>query len=178
MSRLIFGGAVAIVLLTLYGYSILRGVETWYCLNNPTSARCNCKTPTEPTIPQCQAEYPKELNEGLLLILNLVGGLVSALVIAVLAVTTPGEPIGNVFLEDDPAPPGQKVITIISVLYVAVWLICGIVLVITYIRNPNTVPAVTTAAKSWLGLAVAAAYSYLGVKPKQVGRLERQRNGN
>ena len=166
MSRLIFGGAVAIVLLVLYAYSIGRGVKTWYCLNDPTYAGCNCKSPDPSTPPTCQTEYPKDLNEGLLLILNLVGGLVSALVIAVLAVTTPGKPIGKVFLEDDPGQPSQTIITVISILYVAVWLICGIVLVITYIRKPDTVPAVSTAAKSWLGLAVAAAYSYLGVKPK------------
>jgi hypothetical protein len=43
--------------------------------------------------------------------------------------------------------------------------VCGIALVITWLRVPDATPSLAAAAKSWLGLAIAAAYAFLGLKP-------------
>lgn len=54
----------------------------------------------------------------------------------------------------------------IAIFYMVVWLVCGVCsLVVGNLLHPDAVPVLTTAAKEWLGLAVAAAYSYIGVKP-------------
>ncbi|MFL6285302.1 MAG: hypothetical protein ACJ74Q_19345 [Pyrinomonadaceae bacterium] len=99
-------------------------------------------------------------------ILNLVGGLVSALVIAQLAVTDPKAPPGASLVDPQNTSDLMKTtVTIVSTVYVAVWVACGLAaLVVGYLRYPNVVPQLTASAKSWLGLAVAAAYSYLGLR--------------
>ena len=115
--------------------------------------------------PACQG-YTKDLNEGVITVLNLVGGLVSALVVAELAVTEPGKAPGASLAIDIPAT-SKKVVSIIAILYILVWVFCGVAsFVVGYLQHPNVVPALTAAAKSWFGLAVAAAYSDLGVRPK------------
>lgn len=150
MNRLIFGGLIAIILLGLYTYSVVLAIAAVQCL----------------IAPGCQG-YSKDLNEGIVSVLNLVGGLVSALVIAELAVTDPsGQPTGASLAIDIPATT-KKVVRIISTLYILVWVACGLAsFVVGVLQHPNVVPALTTSAQSWLGLAVAAAYAYLGLRPK------------
>ncbi len=153
MARLIFGGLIAVILLALYAYSMAVSIQMTLCIvHGPCSPDS------------------KELNEGIMTVLNLVGGLVSALVVAELAVTPPGDaPSGRSLSIDVPAAT-KKVRTIITFIYILVWVICGVAaLYIGYLKYPNVVPALTNAAKSWLGLAVAAAYSYLGVQQRQQG---------
>ncbi len=149
MTKLLFGGLVAIILLGLYAYATTYSVLAASCLGAG-----NCTT------------YSKDLNEGVVTVLNLVGGLVSALVIAQLAVTQPGAAPGAAFLDAaNTAETTKKIVTAVSITYVAVWLACGLAsLVVGYLRYPNVVPQLTANAKSWLGLAVAAAYSYLGLR--------------
>lgn len=150
MNRLIFGGLIAIILLGLYVYSVVLAVMAVQCL----------------IAPGCQG-YSKDLNEGIVSVLNLVGGLVSALVIAELAVTDPsGQPNGASLAINIPAAT-KKVVKLISTLYILVWVACGLAsFVVGVLQHPNVVPALTTSAQSWLGLAVAAAYAYLGVRPR------------
>jgi hypothetical protein len=147
MNRLIFGGLIAVVLLGFYVYAVVVAIMAVLCLVQPG----------------CQV-YTKDLNEGVITVLNLVGGLVSALVVAELAVTEPGKAPGASLAIDIPAT-SKKVVAVIATLYILVWVLCGVAsLVIGYLQHPNVVPALTASAKSWLGLAVAAAYSYLGVR--------------
>lgn len=148
MNRLIFGGLVVIILLGLYAYSVVVSILAVQCLVEPG----------------CQI-YTKDLNEGVVTVLNLVGGLVSALVVAELAVTDPAKaPAGATLAIDVPATM-KKVVGIITAAYILCWVLLGLASVIVgYLQHPNVVPALTASAKSWLGLAVAAAYAYLGVK--------------
>jgi len=149
MTKLIFGGLVAIILLGLYAYATVYSILAVQCLG---SGACT--------------EYTKDLNEGVVTVLNLVGGLVSALVIAQLAVTEPGAAPGAGLADAETITETmKKVVTIVSIAYVTVWLACGLASVVQgYLRYPNVVPQLTASAKSWLGLAVAAAYSYLGLR--------------
>lgn len=148
MSRLIFGTAVAVILLGFYAYAVVIAILATQCLSEP-----NCTA------------YSKDLNEGIVTILNLVGGLVSALVVAELAVTEPGKAPATRYLAIDVRATTKNVAVIISFIYIAVWLICGVASVIVgYIQHPDVVPVLTNSAKSWMGIAVAAAYSYLGVR--------------
>jgi hypothetical protein len=95
-------------------------------------------------------------------ILSLVGGLVSALVVAVLAVTKPGERLASVFVKAGDS--GGGAVNIVTWAYVFVWLGCGAVLLFCWMKTPVPAKSLSAAATSWLGLAVAAAYAYLGLK--------------
>jgi hypothetical protein len=154
MTRTIFGGFIVVFLLGLYVYATVAAIQ----LATNTSAGT--------------------LHESFANILTIVGGLISALVVTVLAVTPPGDAPGTNLA---PAPSAaadlteqqkleaqKKWIGYVTIAYIAVWLGCGIAAFVTYLNldSPDTTaPALTSAAKTWFGLAVAAAYSYLGVKP-------------
>lgn len=150
MTKLIFGGLVAIILLALYSYATVDAIQAALCLG--AGGPCGA--------------YDKGLTQGVQTVLNLVGGLVSALVIAQLAITPPGAAPGESLVADNAADLTKNMVKIVSVAYVVVWLACGLAaLIVGYMKYPDKVPELTASAKSWLGLAVAAAYSYLGLKP-------------
>ncbi len=149
MLSLLFSGLVALILLGFYVYAILTAILAAICLSGPN----------------CQG-YTSDLGEGVATVLSLVGGLVSALVVAELAVTTPGQQLAGRLLAASATTTTKRVLTVITTIYVLVWVISGVLsLIVGYMQHPNVVPALTSAAKSWLGLAVAAAYSYFGIKP-------------
>src|SRR5262245_39744174 len=105
---------------------------------------------------------PRETpNEPVGTILNLVGGLVSALVIAALAITPPAENPAHLF----GVVAGtrlERAASLVVAVYLVVWLGCGVALLVRWMQVPDATPVLSAAAKSWLGLAIAAAYSYLG----------------
>jgi hypothetical protein len=148
-NKLIFGGLIAVILLGLYVYATVIAILAAPCAGQP-----GCPT----------------LNEGTVTILNLVGGLVSALVIAELAVTPAGEAPGERLLEADAhgkrAPStALTVVKVVATVYILVWLLCGLAsLIVGYLKYPNNVPELTATGKAWLGLAISSAYAYLGVK--------------
>ena len=74
MTRAIFGGLIAVFLLALYAYAVIIAITTAWCISMG-----------------CPHGYNKELNEGIISVLDLVGGLAAALVVAELAVTQPGQ---------------------------------------------------------------------------------------
>ncbi len=148
MLKLLFSGLVALILLGFYVYSNVIAILAVQCLSHT-----GCES------------YTKDLTEGVATILSLVGGLVSALVVGELAITQPGQPPAARLLATSATPITKKVLTAVTVTYVLVWLVTGVLsLVVGYIQHPNVVPALTAAAKSWFGLAVAAGYSYFGIK--------------
>jgi hypothetical protein len=99
-------------------------------------------------------------------VLNLVGGLVAALVISVLAISEPKGAPGSGLVETTATPLLKNSVTIVSTVYIVVWVACGVAaLVVGLMKYPDAVPLLNAAAKSWLGLAVAAAYAYLNLKP-------------
>lgn len=96
-------------------------------------------------------------------VLSLVGGLVAALVVAVLAITPAGGNPARLFFGGSTS--AIRAVTVIAWAYLLVWLGCGGTLLITWMGTTVPSKALGAAATSWLGLAVAAAYSYLGLKP-------------
>jgi len=132
----VVSGVIAVLLLALYAYAIWRV----------------CSSPR--TTPSGSIDT----------VLSLVGALVSALVIAVLAITPPsGSPARA--LAASMGPSAAMAVQVVVGAYLAVWGVCGIALVITWLRVPDATPSLAAAAKSWLGLAIAAAYAFLGLKP-------------
>ena len=131
----VVSGAIAVLLLALYGYSI------WSVCSSPRT------TPPGPID----------------MVLSLVGALVSALVIAVLAITPPSGYPGRA-LATSMGPSATVAVQVVVGAYLVVWGVCGIALVITWLRVPDATPSLAAAAKSWLGLAIAAAYAFLGLK--------------
>ena len=113
----------------------------------------------------CAEAFHAKRIEGVNLILNVVGGLVSALVLVELAITQPGELPSAQILKRRQIKSAKKVATILSTAFIIVWLLGGAASVLMYLLYPNAIPsALSEFAKSWLGLALASAYSYLGIR--------------
>ena len=144
--RLIFGGIIAVILLGLYSYAVYEAVML------------------------AQVATPGPLPPGFVLVLQTVGGLISALVIAELAVTQPGAPPVARALAPagggDPGATATRVVTIVAWIYVLAWIVLGLVaFVVGTLNEPGKVQSLTDLGQAWLGLAVAAAYAYFGIDP-------------
>ena len=148
-----FGGALAVMLLSLYTFLVVYAVVIVLGLGRLT---------------------PKDFTPGMQSSLTTIGGLVAALVIAELAVTPPGSSPGVRLFRAAPTGNGQapaptRRAKLVSWIYLLVWGVTGVAaLVVGDWLQPDTPPALPALAdlgKSWFGLAVAAGYSYLGVEP-------------
>ena len=145
----LFGGLISIMLLGIYLHLIIFAFQVVQCI---TTNGCS--------------EYTRaDFNDGMAQALALVGGLVSALVIAELATTKPGSaPAGLVFSAN--ASERQRFIfKSVTVLYILVWITAGLVAFFVGLYHPDALPPLTTLGQAWLGLAVASAYAYFGIKP-------------
>ena len=143
----LFGGLIAVLLLGLYVYSVYEAIMVATCIG--TSA--------------CAQYTAAAFTSGFSHAMSLVGGLASALVIATLAVNIPGEPLRAVStLKAHP-----KISSTMAGLYLLVWVITGAA---AYVFGTMLYPAklqpLTDLGQSWLGLVVAAAYSYFGISPE------------
>ena len=148
--KAIFGGVIAAVLLGIYVHLIRVAYLIVDCASQPG----------------CTSKTPGDFNDVMAQTLTVIGGLVSALVIAELAVTKPGEaPVSRV-LAANATPMSKSVLKAVTILYVLVWLIAGLVAFMKGMYHPKVLPPLTSVGQSWLGLAVAAAYAYFGIKPK------------
>jgi hypothetical protein len=145
---LVFGGAVAIVLLLLYAITVFYIVFATVCDADQTCPNTHMVT------------------DGTILVFTTVGGLVSALVISHLATARPGEiPISR-FVPADATDRFKTTVSIISVLYIIVWMIAGLAaLIVGVMLFPDRNKTLSDAATTWLGLAIAAGYSYFGIQP-------------
>jgi hypothetical protein len=113
----------------------------------------------------CAEAFHARRIEGVNLILNVVGGLVSALVVAELAITQPGELPSAQILKKRQTKSTKRIATIISTAFIIVWLLGGAASVLMYVLYPSAIPiTLSEFAKAWLGLALASAYSYLGIR--------------
>jgi hypothetical protein len=148
--QMLFGGFISVILLGLYIHLVRVAVKVVYCV-----AEAGCTA------------YPVTyFNEGMAQALSVIGGLVSALVIAQLAITKPGQAPGARVLVQGASPLAIRTVTIVSVFYVIVWVGAGCTAFIVGLYHPKALPALTTLGQAWLGLAVSAAYAYLGIKPQ------------
>ena len=143
------GGSIVIALLLIYVYLIVIG-----CLT------VNCALATA-----CTSHPIDAFNEGMAQYLAELGGLVSALVIAELAITKPGEIPAARVLADGATDKAKNNLRVVTTIYLVVWFFAGATAFMFGLTNPKVLAPLTSVGQSWFGIAVAAAYAYLGVKP-------------
>ncbi len=96
-----------------------------------------------------------------------VGGLVSALVVAELALMTPGaSPVQQFSVPGSPRWVRRLIFAII-LLYLGAWLFTGLTaLIVGVVLYPNVNSTLSDVGTTWLGLAVAGGYAYFGIRPR------------
>lgn len=148
--QVVFGGVIAVILLGIYLHLIRVAYLVVDCV---TTSGCT----------KYDVTY---FNDGMAQALSIVGGLVSALVIAELAVTKPGEAPAARALADNASDRAKSVLKIITAVYVLTWILAGLVAFFMGLYHPKVLLPVTNLGQSWLGLAVASSYAYFGIKPR------------
>ena len=144
----VFGGALAFILLMLYAITVSYMILAVIGAGRTDPAKA------------------LEFTGGLVFVVTTIGGLVSALVIAKLAVTQPGEspsirriPAG--------ADGARNRDTWLAMVYLGVWLIVGLgALVVGVMLYPDVNQTLHDIGTTWLGLGVASGYAYFGIEPK------------
>lgn len=147
--KTIFGGVIAVILLGLYVYTVIVALAVTSCLAKGD---------------ECTSLTKDSFTSGMSTTLAMVGGLVSALVIAELAITKPGEvPVARA-LDENPTAQSETILKITTSLYLLIWIIFGLLaFIIGFLQYPGFLQPLTDLGQSWFGLAVAAAYAYLGI---------------
>lgn len=145
------GGVISLILLGLYLHLIYVAVQVVLCMDATG----------------CSAFPRSYFNDGMAQSLSVIGGLVSALVIAELALAQPGEAPGARVLGADPSPAAARMLTVLSTLFVLAWIGAGLAALLAGLYRPGAVPQLTAHGHNWLGLAVSAAYAYFGLGPGQ-----------
>lgn len=148
---LIFGALLACALLLIYLGSILYMAYGLWTTCQGAAVACTSNSIS--------------LNEGFQFVFTTVGGLVSALVVAQLTVTRPGDAptIGNFKAETG---LGQRRTEQVVGAYLLVWMICGFLALVVGVMFYNKVNStLSDAGTGWLGMAVSAAYAYFGINP-------------
>lgn len=146
--RTVAGGVIAVVLLGIYAWLIFTAAGIALCAGD-ACARTGA------------------FNGGMAQALSVTTGLVSALVIAELAVTRAGEAPAARLLSAAAGERAKMLLRWITAIYLAVWLVAGLTAFVIGLERPAALPALTNVGQAWFGIAVAAAYAYLGVKPPQ-----------
>jgi hypothetical protein len=134
---------LAFVLLLVYGITV--GVLIAKVVNCGRTSGCD-------TVP---------ISDGVLYIVTTIGGLVSALVVVSLAISTPRSlSIAGLSTED------QKPAPFFVWAYVVVWALTGLAALISaVILYPGKSEAVAEIGTTWLGLAVMGVYAYFELTP-------------
>ena len=158
----IFGAIIAFVLFLLYGETLM------YMIIKVVSHGMNPELAFEP------------FHAGITYVVTTIGGLVSALVIAHLAITPSGEDPAVTFtrgleesegFESMDSSNKQKTISRSKTLvwiYLGGWLVLGLsALVVGVLIYPEISKTISDLGTTWLGLAVSAAFSYFGLTPSK-----------
>jgi len=148
--RAFFGSLIAVILLGLHGYAVWFAIKVVNCL-----------------VKTCGTYTDKSFTVGFQAALSTIGGLVSALVITELAVTKPGEaPAARVF-QMEPNNKYTGLLKAVTGAYLIAWVTLGLwAFVVGAMNHPDMLQPLTDLGQSWLGLAVAAAYAYFGIKDR------------
>lgn len=148
--QLVFGGLIAVILLGLYVYAVQFAFSVVNCLS--TSG--------------CTLLTTANFTDGFGTAMTTIGGLVSALVIAELAITKPGEAPMARALNAQPSAKASGTLKVVTGIYLLVWVAVGLfAYVVGAMWYPGKLQSLTDLGQSWLGLAVAGAYAYFGIKP-------------
>ena len=155
--KLLLGGILSLTLLGLYIYSIIAASVARECSAAAIAAV------TQTNIKPCDAQKSNLGNVSL--ILNLIGGLVSATVVGVLAATKPNDLPGKGIFNQSLDGAVQSLSAYIPLVFILAWIFCGLTMVVfgLLIYENDPVPPLTAQAKAWLGAAVAAGYAYFGI---------------
>ncbi|MCX6080313.1 MAG: hypothetical protein NTW32_12335 [Chloroflexi bacterium] len=145
----IFGGVVAVILLGLYVYTVIVALVVTSCISKGAV---------------CKSYSKDDFTSGMSMTMATVGGLVSALVIAELAIAKPGEtPVARV-LDNNPSEQAKSILKYTTMAYLLVWTLFGLLaFIVGFLNHPGVLQPLTDIGQSWLGLAIAAAYAYLGI---------------
>lgn len=149
--KAIAGGSIAVVLLGLYAYLVYVGCVVVNCASRGA----------------CTADTAASFNDVMAQALSVIGGLVSAFIIAELAITQQGAAPAARLLSAGASAKATNVLKWVTGIYVLVWLAAGLAAFLVGMRHPNALPALTNIGQTWLGLAVAAAYAYFGIGPSK-----------
>lgn len=147
--KLLFGGLVAVILLGLYEYSVYEAIMAVMCMSTTG----------------CTAYNADSFSLGYSHALSGIGGLVSALVISELAITQPGAaPAARLVGGVGAGPVLGLTLKIVTALYLLVWLGAGLAAyVVGTMWYPGILQPLSDLGQSWLGIAIAAVYAYLGI---------------
>ncbi|MGB3080052.1 MAG: hypothetical protein WBB31_13290 [Saprospiraceae bacterium] len=145
--NLIFGGIIAFTLLLIY--SIIVIWILWAVLHAYQND-----------------EHIPLLSNGLVYVVTTIGGLVSALVVAKLAITKPGDNPAVLKLAMDESGKQKDVVSFLIIVYLSVWFIVGLSsLIIGVVVLPDSNQTLSDIGTTWLGLAIASGYAYFGIQP-------------
>jgi len=146
-TKLLFGGVLVTILLLIYAYLVSVAVLV-----------VSGRIPFDNFTPQMAST------------MSLIHGLVAALVVAELAITTPGEPPGTRIIAANPTPGAKRIVKPVIIAYLTVWTIAGLAAFVWgFLRHAGTLSALTDLGQSWIGIAIAAGYAYFGIQPNKGG---------
>jgi hypothetical protein len=151
-AKLSFGSVIVVMLLGLYVYSVWDAVAFVISCSG--------------TIPDSCATKALNYSPNMLWVLTTVGGLISALVIAELTATKPGElPDAITVATEAESKRFEASIKRITVLYMVIWLLAGLAaFVVGFMQHPKALQSLTDLGQSWIGTCLVAAYAYFGIK--------------
>ena len=154
--KLLFRGLIAVILLGLFVYTVYEAIMVVTCVNKTG----------------CTQFKLGDFTSGFTHAMNLIGGLVSALVIAELAITQPGQsPVARAVGGASAGAGLSWTLTIVTSAYLLVWVATGLAAyVVGTMWWPGKLQPLTDLGQGWLGLAVAAAYAYFGISPATDGQ--------
>jgi hypothetical protein len=145
----IFGGAISGTLLFLYAFALIYMSVAVF--------RSGLASPNKPL----------DFSSGLIYVATTIGGLVSALVIAKLAITKPGKNPGVMRVAANADGEPNMWVTRLAIAYLVIWLVVGLLaLLVGVMLYPKVNVSLNNIGTTWLGLAVASAYAYFGIKPE------------
>lgn len=156
---LVFGGVIAYILLLLYSGTVLYMSKTVIIVGSPSILRDGDGN----LIPTRNVPFPS----GLTLVVTTIGGLVSALVVAKLALTPPGTNPATVELSSDASDSAKKLASILTTAFLLGWLATGLTaLIVGVMIYGGANSSLADIGTNWLGVAVASGYAYFGIKPR------------
>jgi hypothetical protein len=160
-----FGALIAYVLLLLYAGTV--AAMTYSAIDHgrkPSPIGADGKPVAK--------EPPKPFDKGVVNIVTLIGGLVSALVISSLTIAAPGDSPATTLMVQSSSNFEKQILNWMVIAYLFVWLGTGLMaLVVGVMLYPNSSSTLGEIGATWLGLAVASAYAYFGLKPPAPVRL-------
>lgn len=152
--KIIFSTVIAVVLLSIYVYLVWFGIDIIQCIEDSSCEKLLTEV---------------DFTERMASTLTLISGLVSALVIAELSITMPGEVPAARLMSKDSSVLTKNIVQIVIGLYLVIWLITGLMaFIFGYLTaQPGSMIALANLGHSWFGIAVGAGYAYFGIKPKE-----------